>query len=57
MGQNLGTIWSTAPLEPEDGTFVTRIQNWFNEVRKYTWGSKWAPATGHYSQVSVDPID
>lgn len=53
MGQNLGIIWSTAPLEEGDGDFPSRIQNWFNEVRKYAWGASWSPATGHYSQVST----
>lgn len=52
MGQNLAIIWSTAPLHPDDGTFSSRIQNWFNEVQKYAWGSRWTPKTGHYSQVS-----
>lgn len=53
MGQNLAIIWSTIPLAPDDGDFPSRIQNWFNEVRKYAWGAQWSPATGHYSQVSV----
>lgn len=52
MGQNLAIIWSTIPLAPDDGDFPSRIQNWFNEVRKYAWGAQWSPATGHYSQVS-----
>lgn len=52
MGQNLAIIWSTAQLSPDDATFSSRIQNWFNEVRQYAWGSGWAPKTGHYSQVS-----
>lgn len=52
MGQNLAIIWSTVPLHPDDGTFSSRIQNWFNEVQKYAWGSRWTPKTGHYSQVS-----
>lgn len=53
MGQNLAIIWSTIPLAPDDGDFPSRIQNWFNEVRKYAWGAQWSPATGHYSQVSL----
>lgn len=53
MGQNLAIIWSTAPLAADDATFSSRIQNWFNEVRQYAWGSSWAPKTGHYSQVSI----
>lgn len=53
MGQNLAIIWSTAPLAADDATFSSRIQNWFNEVRQYAWGSSWAPKTGHYSQVST----
>lgn len=52
MGQNLAIIWSTIPLADDDGDFPSRIQNWFNEVRKYAWGASWSPATGHYSQVS-----
>lgn len=55
MGQNLAIIWSTVPLEEADGDFPSRIQNWFNEVRKYAWGASWSPATGHYSQVSLSP--
>ncbi|KAG4077669.1 hypothetical protein HA402_015712 [Bradysia odoriphaga] len=51
MGQNLAIIWSTIPLAPDDGDFPSRIQNWFNEVRKYAWGAQWSPATGHYSQL------
>lgn len=53
MGQNLAIIWSTIPLAENDGDFPSRIQNWFNEVRKYAWGAAWSAATGHYSQVSV----
>lgn len=53
MGQNLAIIWSTAQLGPDDATFTSRIQNWFNEVRQYAWGSGWAPKTGHYSQVCI----
>lgn len=51
MGQNLAIIWSTAPLDPDDGDFPSRIQNWFNEVQKYSFGDAWSPKTGHYSQV------
>ncbi|XP_055906368.1 CRISP/Allergen/PR-1 isoform X2 [Eupeodes corollae] len=51
MGQNLAVIWSTAPLEPDDGDFVSRINNWFNEVQKYSFGASWSPKTGHYSQL------
>ncbi|XP_070063247.1 venom allergen 5 isoform X2 [Drosophila virilis] len=51
MGQNLAVIWSTAPLEAEDGDFPSRIQNWFNEVQKYSFGDAWSPKTGHYSQL------
>jgi len=51
MGQNLAIIWSTAPLSTNEGTFSSRIQNWFNEVQKYAWGSRWTPKTGHYSQL------
>lgn len=51
MGQNLAIMWSTAPLGPTEGSFSSRIQNWFNEVRKYAWGARWSPKTGHYSQV------
>lgn len=51
MGQNLAIIWSTIPLADDDGDFPSRIQNWFNEVRKYAWGAQWSEATGHYSQV------
>lgn len=54
MGQNLAIIWSTIPLADDDGDFPSRIQNWFNEVRKYAWGAQWSPATGHYSQVSFN---
>lgn len=53
MGQNLAIIWSTAPLAPDDGDFPSRIQNWFNEVQKYSFGSAWSPKTGHYSQVNL----
>lgn len=52
MGQNLAIIWSTIPLADDDGDFPSRIQNWFNEVRKYAWGAQWSEATGHYSQVN-----
>lgn len=52
MGQNLGLLWSTAALAEDDGDFPSRIRNWFNEVQKYAWGSKWTVSTGHYSQVS-----
>lgn len=55
MGQNLAIIWSTAPLGPEEGSYSSRIQNWFNEVQKYAWGSSWTPKTGHYSQVRIPP--
>ncbi|EDW83275.1 uncharacterized protein Dwil_GK22774 [Drosophila willistoni] len=51
MGQNLAIIWSTAPLEADDGDFPSRIQNWFNEVQKYSFGDAWSPKTGHYSQL------
>lgn len=51
MGQNLAIIWSTAPLDADDGDFPSRIQNWFNEVQKYSFGDAWSPKTGHYSQV------
>ncbi|EDV93227.1 GH19187 [Drosophila grimshawi] len=51
MGQNLAVIWSTAPLEANDGDFPSRIQNWFNEVQKYSFGDAWSPKTGHYSQL------
>ncbi|KAL5285149.1 crispld1 family protein [Megaselia abdita] len=51
MGQNLAIIWSTAPLADDDGDFPSRIQAWFNEVRKYSFGDPWAPYTGHYSQL------
>lgn len=51
MGQNLAVIWSTAPLDPDDGDFPSRIQNWFNEVQKYSFGDAWSPKTGHYSQL------
>uniref|UniRef100_T1PA51 Cysteine-rich secretory protein family n=1 Tax=Musca domestica TaxID=7370 RepID=T1PA51_MUSDO len=51
MGQNLAIIWSTAPLDPDDGDFPSRIQNWFNEVQKYSFGDAWSPKTGHYSQL------
>lgn len=51
MGQNLAIIWSTAPLGQNEGSFSSRIQNWFNEVQKYAWGARWSPKTGHYSQV------
>uniref|UniRef100_A0A1A9WYF7 SCP domain-containing protein n=1 Tax=Glossina brevipalpis TaxID=37001 RepID=A0A1A9WYF7_9MUSC len=51
MGQNLAIIWSTAPLDPNDGDFPSRIQNWFNEVQKYSYGDAWSPKTGHYSQL------
>lgn len=53
MGQNLGIMWSTAPLGPTEGSFSSRIQNWFNEVQKYAWGARWSPKTGHYSQVNI----
>lgn len=53
MGQNLGLLWSTAPLADDDGDFPSRIRNWFNEVQKYAWGAKWSVKTGHYSQVSI----
>lgn len=53
MGQNLAIIWSTAPLDPNDGDFPSRIQNWFNEVQKYSYGDAWSPKTGHYSQVKI----
>ena len=52
MGQNLGLLWSTAPLADDDGDFPSRIRNWFNEVQKYAWGAKWSLSTGHYSQVN-----
>ncbi|ALC47538.1 CG8483 [Drosophila busckii] len=51
MGQNLAIIWSTAPLDADDGDFPSRIQNWFNEVQKYSFGDAWSPKTGHYSQL------
>ncbi|XP_037952746.1 peptidase inhibitor 16 isoform X1 [Teleopsis dalmanni] len=51
MGQNLAIIWSTAPLAPDDGDFPSRIQSWFNEVQKYSFGDAWSPKTGHYSQL------
>ncbi|CRK86995.1 CLUMA_CG000808, isoform A [Clunio marinus] len=51
MGQNLGILWSTAPLADDDGNFPQRIRNWFNEVQKYAWGAKWSVKTGHYSQL------
>ncbi|KAM7363192.1 uncharacterized protein ACRADG_000208 isoform 1-T2 [Cochliomyia hominivorax] len=51
MGQNLAIIWSTAPLEPDDGDFPSRIQKWFDEVQKYSFGDAWSPKTGHYSQL------
>ncbi|XP_030370153.1 cysteine-rich venom protein latisemin [Scaptodrosophila lebanonensis] len=51
MGQNLAIIWSTAPLEADDGDFPSRIQSWFNEVQKYSFGDAWSPKTGHYSQL------
>ncbi|XP_061389325.1 peptidase inhibitor 16 [Musca vetustissima] len=51
MGQNLAIIWSTAPLDPDDGDFPSRIQSWFNEVQKYSFGDAWSPKTGHYSQL------
>lgn len=51
MGQNLAIIWSTAPLEPDDGDFASRIQSWFNEVQKYSFGDPWSLKTGHYSQL------
>ena len=50
MGQNLAIVWSTAPLQ-NYVTFSSRIQNWFNEVQKYAWGSRWSAKTGHYSQL------
>lgn len=53
MGQNLAIIWSTVPLRDDEGNFPSRIKNWFNEVRKYAWGARWSPATGHYSQVNT----
>lgn len=53
MGQNLGLLWSTAPLADDDGDFPSRIRNWFNEVQKYAWGAKWSLSTGHYSQVNL----
>ncbi|XP_017039746.1 protein lon-1 [Drosophila ficusphila] len=51
MGQNLAIIWSTAPLDADDGDFPSRIQSWFNEVQKYSFGDAWSPKTGHYSQL------
>uniref|UniRef100_A0A0K8UYG2 Venom allergen 5.02 n=2 Tax=Bactrocera latifrons TaxID=174628 RepID=A0A0K8UYG2_BACLA len=51
MGQNLAIIWSTAPLDASDGDFPSRIQSWFNEVQKYSFGDAWSPKTGHYSQL------
>ncbi|XP_059607622.1 venom allergen 5-like [Phlebotomus argentipes] len=51
MGQNLAIMWSTEPLGEHEGDFPSRIQNWFNEVRDYGWGSSWSPKTGHYSQL------
>lgn len=53
MGQNLAIIWSTIPLRDDEGDFPSRIRNWFNEVRKYAWGARWSPSTGHYSQVRI----
>lgn len=53
MGQNLAIMWSTAPLGQSEGTFSSRIQNWFNEVQRYAFGANWTPKTGHYSQVSL----
>lgn len=50
MGQNLAIVWSTAPLS-NHVSFSSRIQNWFNEVQKYAWGSRWSAKTGHYSQL------
>lgn len=54
MGQNLAIIWSTAPLAPNEATYSSRIQNWFNEVQRYAFGARWTPKTGHYSQVSFE---
>ncbi|XP_023302523.2 venom allergen 5 isoform X1 [Lucilia cuprina] len=51
MGQNMAIIWSTAPLEPDDGDFASRIQKWFDEVQKYQFGDAWSSKTGHYSQL------
>ncbi|GAB0091046.1 cysteine-rich secretory protein LCCL domain-containing 2 isoform X1 [Sergentomyia squamirostris] len=51
MGQNLAIMWSTEPLGENEGDFPSRIQNWFNEVNDYGWGSSWSPKTGHYSQL------
>ncbi|KAH8382080.1 hypothetical protein KR009_001668 [Drosophila setifemur] len=51
MGQNLAIIWSTAMLDADDGDFPSRIQSWFNEVQKYSFGDAWSPKTGHYSQL------
>ncbi|KAH8243653.1 hypothetical protein KR032_009165, partial [Drosophila birchii] len=51
MGQNLAIIWSTVPLDADDGDFPSRIQSWFNEVQKYSFGDAWSPKTGHYSQL------
>lgn len=53
MGQNMAIIWSTAPLEPDDGDFASRIQKWFDEVQKYQFGDAWSSKTGHYSQVNI----
>lgn len=51
MGQNLAIMWSTEPLGEHEGDFPSRIQNWFNEVRQYSFGGAYTSKTGHYSQL------
>lgn len=51
MGQNLGLMWSTAPLDEEEGDFKTRINSWFKEVSLYSFGGPYTSKNGHYSQL------
>lgn len=51
MGQNLGLMWSTAPLDAEEGDFKTRINSWFKEVSLYSFGGPLNSKNGHYSQL------
>lgn len=49
VGENIGQIWSTAPLSL--GDFVqTEKQGWFDEYLIYRYGQAVTPAVGHYTQ-------
>lgn len=50
VGENIGQIWSTAPLTNEPFSGV--IENgWFNEYKIYKFGQAVGPKVGHYTQM------